>query len=403
MTDVLEPGSTNKAITIATAVQDGLITPDSQFTVPHQIEMGGHVFADDEYHPTQVMSAAQILTQSSNVGTIKIASKLGPEKLDAALRRFGLGQLTTATFPGQSAGLLLPVSQYHDTGMGSVPIGYGLAVTPLQMLDVYATLANGGVTVPPRLIDATIASNGHRENLTPSTGHRVVSATTATTVTRMLEGVVRDGTGVCGAVTGFSVAGKTGTSRKPVAGGYSSSQHMASFVGYTPAEAPRLAAIVVLDSPDDVYGGRAAAPVFSEIMRAGLRAERVTPPTPGSNPPQWVVAAQSAQAQRTNCQVPHGAALATRLAAERAAAAQRAKDRAHPTTTTTTTAGHGKSHGKAATTSTTAKSASHSAASTTSTTAPRAATTTAPKTTTTTGARPPGTGNVTTTTTAPNG
>src|SRR5262245_37511576 len=109
----------------------------------------------------------------------------------------------------------------------------------------------------------------------------------------MLEGVVEQGTGACAAVTGFDVAGKTGTSRIPVAGGYSSSQHMASFVGFAPAEAPRVAAIVVLNSPNDVYGGRASAPVFSEIMSAALRTERVVPPPPATNPPQWVVANQS--------------------------------------------------------------------------------------------------------------
>jgi cell division protein FtsI (penicillin-binding protein 3) len=372
MTDVLEPGSTNKAITIASALQDRLISPTTLFDVPDTIRMGGHTFADDEQHPIERLNAGQILTQSSNVGAIQIAGRLGSVQLDHALRRFGLGSLTAAEFPGQSPGLLLPVSQYADTGMGSVPIGYGLAVTPLQMLDVYSTLANGGVTVPPRLIDATIGADGKRENSPPVAGRRVVSRSTASLVTQMLEGVVRQGTGACAEVTGFDVAGKTGTSRKPVAGGYSSSEHMASFVGYAPAESPRIAAIVVLESPDDVYGGRASAPVFSEIMQAALQSERVVPPPPSTNPPQWVVAAQSAAQQRTSCLVPHGAALASRLAAEQAAAKARVKaaeaaakkaayDRAHP-------------HAKAA-----------------------------PAHPTTTAGAPPGTGRVPTTTTAPNG
>ncbi|HEY5011228.1 MAG TPA: penicillin-binding protein 2, partial [Acidimicrobiia bacterium] len=265
MTDVLEPGSTNKAITVATALQDRFITPTTQFDVPDSIQMGGHTFADDEQHAQERLTAGEILTQSSNVGAIQIAGRLGPDRLDRALRRFGLGSLTAARFPGQSPGLLLPASQYAGTGMGSVPIGYGLAVTPLQMLDVYTTLASGGVSVPPRLVDATISPDGQRNETVTAPGHRVVSSATASLVTQMLEGVVRQGTGACAAVTGFDVAGKTGTSRKPIAGGYSSSQHMASFVGYAPAEAPRVAAIVVLDSPDDVYGGRASAPVFSEI------------------------------------------------------------------------------------------------------------------------------------------
>jgi cell division protein FtsI (penicillin-binding protein 3) len=392
MTDVLEPGSTNKAITVATALQDRLITPATQFSVPDQVVMGGQVFADDETHGVESMNAAQILTQSSNVGAIQIASRLGPVKLDAALRRFGLGSLTAAKFPGQSAGLMLPVSEYHDTGMGSVPIGYGLAVTPLQMLDVYATLANGGMSVPPRLVDATIGANGKREAIPRVPGRRVVSQAVASTVTEMLEGVVRQGTGACAGVTGFDVAGKTGTSRIPVSGGYSSCQHMASFVGYAPAEAPRVAAIVVLNNPDDVYGGRASAPVFSEIMAAALRTERVVPPPPATNPPQWVVANQSAISQRTSCLVPHGRQLDSMLEGERAAeraaterAQQEAYARAHPNRHK-----QAKAHGAQTTTTSTPAGTTN--------TSP---TSTAPRGTATTRGTPPSTGTVPTT--APNG
>ena len=238
MQDVLEPGSTNKAITVATALQENLITPETVFSVPYSIQMGGHTYEDDEAHGLVQLTPGEILTQSSNVGAIQIAARLGKVQLDRALRRFGLGSVTEAEFPGQSPGLLLPVDQYADTGMGSVPIGYGLAVTPIQMLDVYATLANGGLSVPPRLLDATIRANGEREEMPTVAPRRVVSSKTAALVTKMLEGVVRQGTGACAAVTGFDVAGKTGTSRKAGPNGYSSSEHMASFVGYAPAEAP---------------------------------------------------------------------------------------------------------------------------------------------------------------------
>jgi membrane peptidoglycan carboxypeptidase len=353
--------------------------------------MGGHVFEDDEKHPVMQMTPGQILTQSSNVGAIQIAARLGKVQLDRALRRFGLGSLTDAKFPGQSPGLLLPVSQYADTGMGSVPIGYGLAVTPLQMLDVYTTLANGGVNVPPRLLDATIGADGKRHAVPQSPRRRVVSAPTAATVTQMLEGVVRQGTGACGAVTGFDVAGKTGTSRKPSANGYSSTEHMASFVGYAPAESPRISAIVVLDNPDDVYGGRAAAPVFSEIMQAALRSERVVPPPPSSNPPQWAVAAQSAAAQGASCRVPHGAELANRLISERAHATAAAKAAA----AARKKAAYDKAHPKHQT-------AAHASSATTHTTAATTTRTTVKSPTTTAGA-PPGPGTVTSTTTAPNG
>ena len=391
MTDVLEPGSTNKAITVATALEQKLITPATVFGVPDAIQMGGHTFADDEKHAPLQLTAAQILMQSSNVGAIKIAAELGPDKLDHALRRFGLGRLTGAAFPGQSPGLLLPVSQYTDTGMGSVPIGYGLAVTPLQMLDVYATLANGGVSVPPRLVDATIGADGARKEAPIVPGHRVVSGSTASLVTQMLEGVVRQGTGTCAAVAGFDVAGKTGTSRKPLTtGGYSSSAHMASFIGYAPAEAPRLAAIVVLDSPDKVYGGAVAAPVFSEIMAAALRTEHVVPPAQTSNPPQWAVAAQIAAHQGMSCQVPHGAELANRLAAERAAAAAalKAAETARKRAAYLLTHPKAKQHTRSTTTTAPGTTTTSTATSATSPTG---------------GASPPGTGNVAPTTTAPHG
>jgi membrane peptidoglycan carboxypeptidase len=260
------------------------------------------------------------------------------------------------------------------------------------MLDVYATLANGGVSVPPRLVDATIAPNGKREEVSRVPGKRIVSKATASTVTQMLEGVVTQGTGACGAVTGFDVAGKTGTSRIPVKGGYSSSQHMASFVGFAPAEAPRVAAIVVLNSPDDVYGGRASAPVFSEVMGAALRTERVVPPAPATNPPQWVVANQSAIQQRTSCLVPHGQQLASMIDGERKAAqqaAQAAYDRAHPKPNAKAGAPHGTTTSTAPGTGTT---------STTGATSPTSTAATRPPTS---GAPPTSTGTVPTT--APNG
>jgi len=214
-------------------------------------------------------------------------------------------------------------------------------------------------------------------------GRRVVSDATASLVTQMLEGVVREGTGTCAAVAGFDVAGKTGTSRKPLTtGGYSESAHMASFVGYAPAEAPRIAAIVVLDSPAKVYGGAVAAPVFSEIMAAALRSEHVVPPPASSEPPQWAVAAQLAAHQGMSCSVPHGAELTNQLNAEHTTATRAAKAaeaarkhaaylRAHP---------HAKSKTHTHSTSTTPTSG----------------------TTSTTGGTPPGTGTVTSTT-APNG
>jgi cell division protein FtsI/penicillin-binding protein 2 len=163
-----------------------------------------------------------------------------------------------------------------------MPIGNGIAVTAMQMLDVYMTIANGGMTRPPRLVEATIDANGNRHDVPLLPPHEVVSPATANAVTGMLEDVVSGGTGTKAAVAGYDVAGKTGTARKPPYTG----AYMASFVGFAPAESPRLAAIVVLDAPQSgsYYGGDVAAPAFSQIMQEALRVERVPPTSSAASP-----------------------------------------------------------------------------------------------------------------------
>jgi cell division protein FtsI/penicillin-binding protein 2 len=179
------------------------------------------------------------------------------------------------------------VSDYVPADMGSIPIGYTTAVTPMQMLDVFTTVANGGVSVPPRLVAATIDADGTRHDLPAKPGKRVISATTADELNQMLRSVVTDGTGEQAAISGYTVAGKTGTSRKPP---YEPTpRYMASFAGFAPAESPRLAAIVVIDQPgtsnEDYYGGKVAAPLFSTIMQYALHLERVPPTTPMGGEP----------------------------------------------------------------------------------------------------------------------
>ncbi len=278
-----EPGSTNKVITMSAAIEEGLVQPTTTIdNVGSSIRVGDKDYQDVESHPS-TMTVADILRESSNVGTIKIASMLGKERFDRYLRAFGFGQPTALRLPGEASGLLTPLSLYNDTSMGSMPIGNGIAVTAMQMLDVYTTIANGGVTRPPRIVAATVDANGNRhdEPLLPT--HQVVSADTAAKVTSMLAGVVSGGTGVKAAVAGYTVAGKTGTARKPPYTG----AYMASFVGFAPAESPRLAAIVVLDEPQGVsyFGGDVAAPAFSQIMQEALRVERVPPTTPAATAP----------------------------------------------------------------------------------------------------------------------
>jgi cell division protein FtsI (penicillin-binding protein 3) len=228
------------------------------------------------------------------------------DELAAALRNFGLGQRTAIDFPGQPNGLLLDPAKYYTTGLAASAIGYSVAVTAMQMLDVYATFANGGVTVAPRLLDATIDEHGDRQPIARSPGQRVISQKTATTMSQMLGEVVRNGTGACASIPGYTVAGKTGTSRKAAPQGGYTSGTMASFVGFAPARDPRFAAIVVLDEPANQYGSVASAPVFSEIVQAALTQYRAADDT--AAPKQYDTARARAK-QGSNCSVPHGDAL----------------------------------------------------------------------------------------------
>jgi len=277
VTDVFEPGSTNKVITLAAALEAGEVTPETVFEVPDTIRIGDEDFRDSHEHPAQMMSVADILRESSNVGTIMIGQQVGATRLDAAMRGFGFGSKTAVDFPGESSGLLPNQDTYRNssTVMGTVPMGQGIAVTALQMLDVYTTLANDGVSRSPRLIAATIDSEGNREEHPPQAGQRVVSSDTAAKLRSMLAGVVSDGTGTKAAIAGYTVAGKTGTAKKAP---YDEGQYVASFVGFAPVEAPQFAAIVVVDAPaGEIYGGDIAAPVFSRIMQYALRLEQVPP------------------------------------------------------------------------------------------------------------------------------
>ncbi len=279
VTDVYEPGSTNKVITMAGALEEGLVTPETRYTVPDKLQVGNHLFSDHEPHPPIDWSVNDIFLNSSNIGTIMVAQKLGKEKLDHYLREFGFGSKTGLRFPGEASGLLLDPENWWVTSMGTVPIGNGLAVSALQMLHVYLSIANGGVWKPPVLVGETVDADGVRHKVEPGPARRVVSARTAEMTNHMLRDVVLRGTGTNAAIPGYTVAGKTGTARKPLEGarGYSG-QYVASFAGFVPAEDPRLAAVVVLDEPRPIYGGQVAAPVFSRILQYALRLERIPPP-----------------------------------------------------------------------------------------------------------------------------
>jgi cell division protein FtsI (penicillin-binding protein 3) len=338
LTDLFEPGSTNKLITISTAIEQKKVGPDTMFNVPASISVGAEKSYTDAHrdHTEDRWSTTDILRESSNVGTIMIARSLSDQQLASALRRFGLGQKTAIQFPGQPDGLLLDPSKYYTTGHAASAIGYGVAVTAMQMVDVYGTFANGGVTVPPRLIDATIDAHGVRHDEPRLAGHRVISAATAATMGQMLTQVVTNGTGACASIRGYTVAGKTGTSRKPAPGGGYTSGTMASFVGFAPATNPRFASMIVLDEPQSQYGAVAAAPVFSEVVQDALTRYAVPPNDLGPQP-QYDAARARAQHSGSDCNVPHGPAL-RQVLAEQAQARAAAQSQTQATTTSTTAA-----------------------------------------------------------------
>jgi cell division protein FtsI (penicillin-binding protein 3) len=280
LTAVYQPGSVMKLVTISGAIEEGLITPHTVFTVPYSLYLGGWQFEDADYHPTEKMPVSEILAQSSNIGTIKIAALLGPQRLSYFLRDFGYGQYTGLDWPGESPGIVGTPATWSASSMGTVPIGTGVAVTAMQVLDAYNAVANGGVFVPPRLVEATIGAAGAETDVPAAPEHRILTAATAAQVVPLLEGVVNDGTGTAAQIAGYTVAGKTGTAQIPstTEPGYQPGAWNATFVGFLPAENPSLSGIVVINHPrTTIYGGAVSAPVFSEIMRYALRHFDVPP------------------------------------------------------------------------------------------------------------------------------
>lgn len=281
VTTIYEPGSTNKVITLAAALEAGTVTPDTTIEVPSSLLVGDQVFRNFSDGPTEVLTVAEVLIQSSNIGTIKIAQEVGAHELDAMLRAFGFGSTSAIEFPGEEPGTVTRAEDYSASDIGAIPLGQGIAVTAMQMLDVYTTIANGGQSRPPRLVAATIDGDGELAEQELEPGRRVISPRTAEQLRAMLSGVVadEDGTGTRAQIPGFTVAGKTGTALKAP---YDNNEYVASFVGFAPAESPRYAAIVVVDAPSagEYYGGEIAAPAFARIMRYALERATIAPSAP---------------------------------------------------------------------------------------------------------------------------
>ncbi|MFN2629009.1 MAG: peptidoglycan D,D-transpeptidase FtsI family protein [Gaiellaceae bacterium] len=279
VTDLYEPGSTFKLVTVAGALSDRLVTPHSSFTLPYSLRVADRVVHDAELRGTERMSVSEILARSSNIGAITLAKLLGKDRLLGWIKRFGFGRSTGIDFPGESAGLL--PGYWSGSTIGNVPIGQGIAVTPIQMASLYATIANGGEWVRPHLVD-------HIQGLRPRAPERrrVVSRLVAAQLMTMLKGVVAEGTGMSAAVPGYQVAGKTGTAQKPDGhGGYATGRYVASFVGIVPASAPKLVILVMVDEPrGGIFGGEVAAPAFQEIASSALQYLAIPPDGPPAAP-----------------------------------------------------------------------------------------------------------------------
>jgi cell division protein FtsI (penicillin-binding protein 3) len=263
-----EPGSTFKAFTVAGALEDGLIEPTTPFQVPPTIQVADRVIGEAHDSGGGTFTTADILARSSNVGTVMIGLKLGAERFDHWVRRFGFSKPTGVDLPGENQGIVLDVEDYSGSSIGNMPIGQGISVTPIQMASAFTAIANGGIKRRPYIV----AGHG-------APGKRVLSKRTADRVSRMLEGVLAaGGTAAEASVEGYTLAGKTGTAEKAENGTYSTTDFVASFIGYAPARNPKLLVSVMVDEPrGDIYGGTVAAPAFERIMEFALPYLKIPP------------------------------------------------------------------------------------------------------------------------------
>ncbi len=284
--DIYEPGSTFKVVTVAAALEENVMPLNSYIdTNPGVIRFAGSVV--DEYGGRNygVLSFTDVIVKSSNIGAIKIGLKVGPERMGIYMNRFGFGRPTSPDFPSESPGIVWSPEKLNDRALASISMGYQVAVTPLQMAAAMSAVANGGTWIEPRVVRAVV-KDGVRTSITPKVRRRAVSGETVAELLPILESVVEEGTGKKAQISGFSVAGKTGTADKIVNGRYSGSQQNVSFVGFVPSRSPALTVIVMVDTPrvGSDTGGVVAAPIFQSIAEASLRylgvAPTIDPPLP---------------------------------------------------------------------------------------------------------------------------
>ncbi|HWI70546.1 MAG TPA: penicillin-binding protein 2, partial [Baekduia sp.] len=271
-----EPGSTFKAVTVAGALEDGKVTPDTSFNLPPQIVVADRTIKNAEDRGWATMTTRDILAQSDNVGAITIGQRLGKERFDYYMRKFGFGTVTGTDLPGEEKGIVPLLKNYSGSSMGNLPIGQGEAVTPMQIAQFYGAIANGGILRTPHLVRRI---DGQMQTAMKS--RRVMSEATASALRDMLEGVLAPGgTASEVKIPGYQLAGKTGTANKidPTTHEYSQSAYVASFVGFAPAKNPKLLISVMVDEPHGaIYGGSVAAPAFGKIAQFALGYEKIPP------------------------------------------------------------------------------------------------------------------------------
>jgi cell division protein FtsI (penicillin-binding protein 3) len=279
VTDTYEPGSTFKIVTVGGVLESNIVSPSTKFRLPYRLPVADRVIHDALPRGTQTMTVSEILSRSSNVGVVTLALQLQRDGLSEWIRRFGFGRKTGIDFPGESRGIVKRPEEWSGSSIGNVPIGQGIAVTPIQMAAAYGAIANGGIWRQPHLVDRIEGS----ERVTTKR-RRVLSEQTAQQLTRMLRGVVEEGSGTYARVPGYRVAGKTGTAAKPDPnGGYSDTRYVASFVGFAPASRPRLVVLVTVDEPRGaIWGGTVAAPPFAAIAHFALQYLEIQPDIRGA-------------------------------------------------------------------------------------------------------------------------
>ncbi|HWE59033.1 MAG TPA: penicillin-binding protein 2 [Solirubrobacteraceae bacterium] len=280
-----EPGSTFKAVTVAGALQDGLVTPSTEFSIPPYLMAPGnpspYKVSDSEQHGYEQLSVAEILKVSSNIGADKIGQRLGPLRFGYWVNRFGFGKYTGVALSGEQRGIILQPSGYSGASMYNLPFGQGESVTPMQMVQAYDAIADGGILRTPQIIDS-IGSNSQPE----PKGKRIISSQVAYELRSMLRSVLTDqGTASGAAIPGYDMAGKTGTAQIADRGGYSKNKFIASFIGMVPASKPKLVVAVVVDQPQGaIYGGSVAAPAFQKIVGWAVPHFGINPCPPSACP-----------------------------------------------------------------------------------------------------------------------